>query len=352
MPTGVPSPASARRAALLVWGALLVVYVVWGSTYLGIRVVVESMPPLLTASVRFLAAGAIVLGWLAFRNGAAVLRLDRREVAASLLIGAALLLAGNGLVSLGERDVPSGLTALIIAAVPFWVVLLRAATGERPSRAGLAGVLVGFAGVGVLVLPQGLGGSVAPLGMLLILISSFSWACGSFASRFLRLPSDPLVSTGYQLVFGGLLLGATGIIAGEGAHLDPSRFSLPSVVALVYLVLAGSVLAYTTYTWLLQNAPIGQVATYAYVNPVVAVLLGALVLHERIDAWLVLGAVIVVGAVVVIVTSESRETKQAVAERGTPASPCPVAQPDAPAALDESERAALRPVQARPGDGA
>lgn len=299
---------AARQSApgWLVWAALIVVYVVWGSTYLAIRLVVETMPPLLTASGRFVIAGLIIYGVLLARRGPGALRPSRAELRGSAFVGVALLLGGNGLVMLGERDVPSGLAALIIAVVPLWVVLLRVLFGERIRVGTLIGVLVGFTGVAVLVVPRGVTGSVAPVGMLMLVAAAASWAIGSYYSQRVALPRDPFVATATQLVLGGLGLGVAGVLAGELGLLQVAAFSDRSIVAFVYLVTFGSILAYTAYTWLLQNAPVSQVATYAYVNPVVAIVLGWWVLAEEINPSMVVGGAMIVLAVGLVVRTESR----------------------------------------------
>lgn len=289
----------------LVWAALLVIYVVWGSTYLAIRLVVETMPPLLAASGRFLTAGLIIAIVLAVRHGPGVLRLSRAEISGAGFVGVALLLGGNGLVSLGERDVPSGLAALIIAVVPLWVVILRLLGAERIRRGTLVGVALGIVGVAVLVVPRGFSGSVAAVGMLMLVGSGASWAVGSYYSRRVALPRNPFVSTAAQLVLGGLALGVAGLLAGETGLLHVERFSTAAVLSLAYLVLFGSILAYTAYTWLLQHAPVSQVATYAYVNPVVAIFLGWLVLDEQVNSSMVIGGAMIVLAVGLVVRTEA-----------------------------------------------
>jgi drug/metabolite transporter (DMT)-like permease len=304
------TPQRAPAPEWLVWAALLVIYLVWGSTYLAIRVVVDTMPPLLAAAGRFGTAGVIMAIPLVLHGGLARLRVTRTELAGSAFVAATLLLVGNGFVSLGEREVPSALAALIIGVVPLIVLIFRAVTGERITRIGAAGVLLGFAGLGVLVIPRGIDGTVAVGGMLMLIVASASWALGSFYSRRLTLPSDPLVSTTFQLVLGGLFLLVAGSLIGELGRLRVEDFSTASVVSFVYLVVFGSVLAYTAYTWLLQNAPISKVATYAYVNPVVAVALGWLILQEEVNASMLLGAAMIVAAVAFIVWTESRASRE------------------------------------------
>jgi drug/metabolite transporter (DMT)-like permease len=297
-----------RAPEWLVWAALIVVYVVWGSTYLGIRVVVETMPPLLAAAARQVVAGLIIGAALLAQRGPGALRLSRAELRGSAFVGVALLLGGNGLVMLGERDVPSGLAALIIAVVPLWVVVLRLLFGERIRFGTLIGVAVGFAGVAVLVVPRGVTGSVPPLGMLLLIAAAASWAIGTYYSQRVALPRDPFVATAAQLVLGGLGLAIAGLVTGELGLLQVAAFSDRSIVALVYLVTFGSILAYTAYTWLLQNAPVSKVATYAYVNPVVAIVLGWWVLGEDINPSMVVGGAMIVVAVGLVVRTESRPT--------------------------------------------
>ncbi len=302
----------------MVWAALWVIYIVWGSTYLAIRVTVETLPPFLSAGARFLVAGLIMFGVLALRRGIREIKVTRREVGASALVGAALLFGGNGLVSLAEQEVSSSLAALIIASVPLWVILLRTLTGEKVSRATLAGVAVGFAGVALLVLPSG-DSSANVAGLLILVVASASWASGSFFSSRLPLPRDPFVSTATQMVTGGLVLAAASLVTGETSGLDPSEFSGASITAFAYLVTVGSLFAFTAYVWLLQNAPISKVATYAYVNPVIAIFLGWLILSESITTTILIGAAVIVSSVAFIVSKESVPTPVDADEADAPA---------------------------------
>jgi drug/metabolite transporter (DMT)-like permease len=287
-----------------IWAALLVVYIVWGSTYLAIRVVVGTMPPLLSAGVRFVIAAAILCGYVALRNGISSLKLSRSEWLGVAFVGLALLLGGNGLVMLGERDVPSGLAALIVAVIPLYVVLLRFIFREKVALATVVGVLIGFLGVAVLIVPRGIDGSVAIGGMLLLLLAPLSWSIGTYFSKRVDLPGDFLVSTGAQMLVGGIGLLVVGVLVGELGLVKPEEFSMDSLLALAYLIIFGSVIAYTAYTWLLQHAPVSRVATYAFVNPVVAIILGALLLHEDINVTMVIGAAMIVVAVAVVVRTE------------------------------------------------
>jgi drug/metabolite transporter (DMT)-like permease len=288
-----------------VWGALWIVYVVWGSTYLAIAIVVDSLPPMLTGGLRFLIAGLIMVGFVLAKRGTAVLgTLDRRSVAASAVVGCLLATGGNGLVMVGEQHIASGLAALIVAAVPMWVVLFRRASGDRVKRVTLTGVLFGFAGVALLLLPGG-GGHAEPIGFFIVLGASLCWAIGSFGASRLPMPGDPLLSTGLQMGFGGVLGILIGLAIGDAGRVHAGSIPLDAVLAFVYLILIGSVVAYTAYSWLLRNAPVSKVVTYAYVNPVIAIALGALFRDEAITLTILAGAVIIVGSVAAVVRTES-----------------------------------------------
>ncbi|MFE5729880.1 EamA family transporter [Streptomyces sp. NPDC056528] len=299
-------PAPARRITGAVWAALGIVYVVWGSTYLGIRVVVETLPPFLSGGARFVTAGLLLAGIIAWRQGPAALKVTRRQLGSAILIGLLLILGGNGLVVLAETSVPSGLAALLIAVVPAWVVVLRTAAGERPGPGAIGGVLLGLAGLGVLTLP-GLTGEVRIGGVLLVVAAALSWSVGSFTSSRLPMPANPFAASAYEMVAGGLAGVALGLLRGEHHGLDLAEVSTRSWTALAYLVVFGSLIAFTAYAWLLQAAPLSLVATYAYVNPVVAVALGALVLNEALTWPVVLGGAIVVAGVCLIVSTGRRE---------------------------------------------
>jgi drug/metabolite transporter (DMT)-like permease len=295
--------------------ALATIYVVWGSTYLAIRVMVETMPPLLSAGVRFAVAGAVFLVVLGLRGGLKRVRATRAQIAGAALIGTLLCFGGNGLVTVAERDVPSALAALIIGAVPLWVIVMRSMHGDRVPATTVAGVLVGFLGLAILLLP-GDRPDDAPLGWSLVVVAaSISWAAGSFYSRRTPLPDDALVSTGWQMLLGGTGMILVGSIAGEWADVNPSAFDIDSVLAFLYLIVFGSWLAFTAYAWLLQNAPISKVSTYAYVNPVVAIALGWLILDENISAVTLLGAGIIVASVALVVRAESGGTRGAPSPR-------------------------------------
>jgi drug/metabolite transporter (DMT)-like permease len=280
------------------------VYVVWGSTYLAIRVVIETMPPMLSAGVRFLVAAGIVGMILIGRSGLKVLRVERHQAAAAALVGILLLVGGNGGVVLGERTVASGIAALLVAMVPLWVVVLRALTGDRPRSRTVLGVLVGFAGLTILVVPSGNAGTTTVGGILLIIGASLSWSIGSLLAGRAAMPANPFATTFYEMLAGGSVLVLIGLAVGEAKDVDLGTISGRSWLALAYLVVMGSVVAFSAYVWLLHNAPISLVATYAYVNPVIAVLLGALILNEPITAAVVAGGAVIVLGVVLVVSKE------------------------------------------------
>jgi drug/metabolite transporter (DMT)-like permease len=288
-----------------VWGCLSIVYVVWGSTYLAIRVMVETIPPLLGAGVRFALAGLLVLAFLLARGGWRAIRPTRRQLVGALIVGT-LLTGANAVVTLAEVDVPSGLAALLVGSIPLWVILLRRASGERVARASVAGVAIGFAGVAILLAPGERPDGATLIGMLAIVGAAVMWATGSFASPRTDLPRDPFASTGWQMLLGGAICTLSGVARGELGDVHPASFSGDSVIAFGYLVLIGSIVAFSAYIWLLQNAPVSKVATYAYVNPVIAIFLGWLILDETITAVTLSGAAIIVASVAVVVRAESR----------------------------------------------
>ena len=212
-----------------------------------------------------------------------------------------MLAGGNGLVVLAERTVPSGIAALIVASIPLWIVLYRMVAGERVGRDLFAGVLLGLVGVAILVVPGGLNGTIDPVGALMLFGATLSWALGTFLSPRLDTPRNAFVSTSYQMLAAGIVLLVVAFGRGELAHVDPATFSMRSVIAFGYLIVFGSLVAYSAYTWLLQNASVSLVSTYAFVNPVVAVVLGALILAEPITPSIVIGAAVIVVAVAFIV---------------------------------------------------
>jgi drug/metabolite transporter (DMT)-like permease len=299
------SEAGRPRMSTAAWLALGAVYFIWGSTYLGIRYAIESIPPLTSAALRFTLAGLVLAGFLAIRRGPAALRVSRGQLISAALVGVLLLLGGNGFVVLSEQYISSGMAALLVASVPLWIVMWRMVAKDRPNAWTLVGVLIGFAGLVVLTRPGGGTAHNYFLGLAFLIVASISWAFGSVASKaWLTPPKDPFVASAYQMVFGGLACAVAAALRGE--RLDPGAVTGTSALATLYLVGAGSLIAYSSYVWLLSNAPISLVSTYAYVNPVVAVALGALFLSEPITLVMVVGGLVVVVGVAVVIATERR----------------------------------------------
>ena len=276
-----------------VWIALVVVYILWGSTYLGIAVAGETIPPLFAVSTRFIAAGGIMAAIVHMRGGS--LRVSRRELLSCVIVGC-LLPGANAVLFFAERNVPTGLASLIIASVPLWIVVFRLAGRERLGLPALTGVVLGFVGVGVLAQPSG---GAKYWGIGLCVASAVMWAVGSLVSARATMPHDPFAATAYEMLAGGFVLLVPSIFTVH--HFAPSS---GSIIGWVYLVTFGSVVGYTAYVWLLANAPIGLVATYAYVNPVVAISLGVAFRGEHLSWRLLLGAIIVIAAVALVVRQE------------------------------------------------
>jgi drug/metabolite transporter (DMT)-like permease len=288
--------------------AFAAVYVIWGSTYLGIKYAIETLPPLLMAGSRFLIAGSVLYAWARFKGEKHPGLISWR---AGLIIGGLLLLGGNGMVVLAERDVPTGLAALLIATEPLMIVLLDWARpgGARPGIRVALGLLLGLIGMVILIGPVGLagGGHVAPLGAALLIFATISWAAGSLYAARGRSTASPTMSAGIQMLAGGALLSVAGLLRGEAGTLVFSDVSLRSGGALVYLIVFGSLIGFTSYSWLLRVASPSLVSTYAYVNPVVAVLLGWALAGEPLTLRTLLAAVVIVSAVVMITTNRERE---------------------------------------------
>ena len=301
--TADAAPARRSGSTLGLWLAMATIYVVWGSTYLGIRIMVETVPALLGAGARFTLAGSLFLAFLLVRGGPARLRAGRRELGAAALVGFLLVFGGNGLVTVAEQTVPSALAALIIASVPLWVVVFRLVDRDRPGAPTLVGVVIGFGGVALLLRPGGGTDEVAAWGLALMVVAAASWAAGSYYSGRLPLPADALLATTLQMLVAGVFMIVLGLAVGE--RVEPEAITPRSALAFTYLVVAGSLLAFTAYVWLLRNAPISLVATYAYVNPVVAIFLGWLVLSEEITPTMLAGAAVVVASVALVVTRGS-----------------------------------------------
>jgi drug/metabolite transporter (DMT)-like permease len=316
-----PGPEEARSGVLQVgWLSLLVVWVLWGSTYFAIRVGVETLPPLLMAGIRYVVAGLLMFPF-AIRSGGPELRSADRPRAAgwwsALLVGALLLAGGNGGVSAGERSVPSGLAALLVATVPLWLIVIdRVFNGARIGLLALAGLTAGVIGVGFLAGPfggstghaagsHGATGGSPGIGIVIILIASVSWASGTIASRRVPLPSRPLLATSMQMLAGGAVLLAAAAVTGEFGQFDPAHVSAASWLALAYLIGPGSIVAFSAYVVAVRRLPTATVATYAYVNPIIAVILGTSLLGEALTASMLVGGALIVVAVVLVVRSQA-----------------------------------------------
>ena len=310
------TPARPRPSTAAVAVALGLVYVLWGSTYLGIAVMIETMPPLLAAGFRYATAGALVLGALAVharlrRGDEPAERPTRAHWRSALIVGTLLLLGGNGGVVLSELLIPSGIAAVLVATVPIWLATFDAvATRRRPSALVIGGVIAGLVGVAVLLVPVAGVESLNPVGVGLVVFAAISWAIGSLYARRAPLPRSGLLVTGMEMLAGGLVLMLAGSLIGEIGRTDVSSFSLDSILAVAYLIVFGSIVAFTAYTWLLANVPVSTVATYAYVNPIVAVALGAIFLSEPITPRTLIAAAIIIGAVVAMVSGRPRETEE------------------------------------------
>ncbi len=296
-------PAPQKKIALLI--AFAALYIIWGSTYLAIRFAIDTIPPLLMAGTRFLLAGLIMHAIARWQRAPRASLADWRT---SLIVGACLLLGGNGGVTLAEQYVSSGLASVMVATVPIYIALLAWAMGTAPKPPpivwlGLAG---GFIGVGILVGPalhfSPNDTSHPGIGMLILLCSSFLWSLGSIYSIKAKTVSSPFLAAGQQMLCGGALLTLAGMLTGELRRFDPSRMSLLSVGSFAYLVIIGAVVGYSAYAYLLRHCDPSKVATYAYVNPIVAVLLGALFAGETLTTRAIVAAGLIIGSVALVIT--------------------------------------------------
>lgn len=300
---------SRRPSSLTLWAAMGTIYVLWGSTYLGIAVVVESMPPFLMAAIRFVVAGLILLGWEVLRGE--FRRPTRRELRDSFIVGALLLGVGNAFVGLGETSVPSGIAAVLVAMIPLWFAVLgRLYFKERLAALAGLGIAIGLAGVALLAWPTGDPGSLKLFGVVILLIGPFGWAHGSlYAAHRAVTPARPFMASGLQMTLASIVLFGEAFVTGEFATFDPAAVTSRSIIALAYLIVFGSLVAYNAYAWLLRNAPLSLVGTYAYVNPVVALGLGALVLSEPVTPRTLVASAIILVAVAMIVTARGRASR-------------------------------------------
>ena len=297
-----------RASTSVILPPLITVWVVWGSTYLAIAVLVQTLPPLLGNALRFVIAAAILAIALVAVKGPRVLAITGVQLRNSAVMGVMLLGVGIGTVAMGERFVPSGIAALLVSVTPLWIIVFRLRAGDRPSRLTSAGVVVGMIGLGAMLLPGGTtsiagGDRDVLLWSIAILVGSFSWAFFSWRSSRYDLPANLLTTTFYEMLTAAIFLSVLGVLIGE--RMNPATVSTGSWIAVAYLVFA-SLVAYSAYVWLIGHAPMSLVATYAYVNPVVAVFLGWLILGEPLTRDVVIGLTIVVGGVILVVTGERR----------------------------------------------
>jgi drug/metabolite transporter (DMT)-like permease len=299
----------ATRAQII--AAFASIYLVWGSTYLAIRYAVQTIPPFLMGGIRFVISGLLLYLWARSRGAPRPTRLHWRN---AVIAGGFLLLGGNGAVVWAEQFVPSGLTALLVSILPFWLVIIEwvRPPRRRPSGAVLAGLVLGFIGIIVLVGPSDLGGhgDVSSLGALVLILGSLSWAIGSFWSRDAQLPESGLLTTGMEMLGGGVLLLIVGALTGEISQFDIHRISSASAAGLIYLITFGSLIGFTSYIWLLDKVSPARLGTYAYVNPIVAVLLGWAIAGERLSVRTGVAAAIVICAVAIITTARSVSASQ------------------------------------------
>ncbi len=282
--------------------AFLAVYVIWGSTYLGIKIAIETLPPFLMASLRFIISG-ILLYALARKSGAQKPSLEHWRSTA--IVGTLLLMGGNGGVAWAEQYVPSGIASILIATVPIWMVLFNwIIRGKKPHGLIFLGLVIGFSGIWFLVRPSG-ATHFHWVGVCVLLIAAFSWAAGSVYSKALHSPDSPFLTVGMQMLCGGLVLGVAAILSGEVSHFEWAAVSTASWWALLYLILIGSFIGFTAYIWLLKVSTVARVSTYAYVNPIVAVFLGSVFAKEVLTAsTFIAGGVILAGVIVIQSASE------------------------------------------------
>jgi drug/metabolite transporter (DMT)-like permease len=303
------TPAKRGPSTLALWTNMAVIYVVWGSTYFGIALAIRTIPPFLMASIRFAIAGLILVAFDLLRHPDARRMPTRRQLVDSAIVGGLLLGIGNGFVSLGEKTVPSGIAAILIAMMPLWFALLGwLYLRQRLPRIVIGAIALGFLGTALLVWPAGEGANQFDVaGILILFLAPLGWAHGSIYSvSRAKLPPSPLTASGLQMLAGAAVTLVEAVAVGEPAQFDLGGISLESVLAIVYLVVFGSMLAYTAYGWLLRNAPLSLVGTYAYVNPVVAVGLGTFFLHESISVRTIVAAAIILVAVAIIVAARGR----------------------------------------------
>lgn len=302
------------------WLALWAVYLIWGSTYFAIAKVIETMPPLLSMGIRFSLAGAILFTVIAIKGGASSFRIPRAEYFSASVLGFVTLGFGIGNVAIAEAHVPSGVVSLIIAALPLWIALFRTIARERITKLTWLGTIIGFIGVVILLKPgsiisvSGVNGSTLTFYMFMVLLGNIGWALGTYLSPRFPIPKNSLLFTAIEMLAGGISLTLAALLRGESVQ-DFTDGSNSSWFWFFYLVLIGSIVAYSAYLWLVMNAPVSLTATYAYVNPVIAVLLGVAFLGEEITRSYALGGAIIVAGVLIVVSAESRKKRELTLDR-------------------------------------
>jgi drug/metabolite transporter (DMT)-like permease len=331
---------SPSASPLAVWTGLLVLYVVWGSTFLGMKLAIDTVPPFLAIGFRFLPAGILLGLFVAVRGRGSVRRPSMIEIRDASIVGFLLLLCGTGLVAWSVQTITIGIAAILIALVPMWIAIFgRVLFGERLPMMATVGIGVGLVGVAILAWPTGGVGDLDPAGVLALLISPVAWAIGThYAARRAVLPEPALAGSSIQMVAAGLGSIVVGVLIGEVDGFDVAAVTPVSWGGIVYLITMGSFVGYTTYAWLIRVAPLSRVSTYAYVNPVVAVILGALVLSEPLTPRTIVASVVIIAAVVLIVTARGRAADLAVEE-----------QAGVPSELPEPATGAAPPSAPRPG---
>ncbi len=285
-----------------IWTALIALYIVWGSTYLAIRFAVETIPPFMQAGLRFLISGIILVIW---RLAAGDPAPTKRQWLSTVIVGTALLLGGNGLVSWAEQHVPSGIAALMVSTSPMWLVLFEALRpgGVKPTLRGVIGLLIGFGGVILLVGPSEFNGRATQfdtLGTVALLAAALLWSIGSIYSKHADMPASSLLSTGMEMLAGAVALFLVSAGSGEWSRFSFAAVTMRSWLGLAYLITFGSLIGFVSYGWLLQNAPISLMSTYAYVNPVVAVFLGGWLASESLTPRILVAAAVIIGSVIFI----------------------------------------------------
>jgi drug/metabolite transporter (DMT)-like permease len=299
------------------WVAMIALYIVWGSTYLAIRFAVETIPPFMMAGMRFLISGIILFVW---RRAAGDPMPTKQQWISTAIVGVALLLGGNGLVSWAERRVPSGIAALMVSTIPLWMVVFEAFRpgGAKPGWRGIVGLLIGFVGVFLLIGPNEFGGNASTqfdvFGTIALLCAALIWSLGSIYSKHAEMPKSSLMGTAAEMLVGALALFIVSAGTGEFGAIHFGSVTMRSWLGLAYLIAFGSLIGFVSYGWLLQNAPISLVSTYAYVNPVIAVLLGNLLASESLTTRIVIAAVVIIGSVVFINSGHKMETNKEVEE--------------------------------------